>query len=98
MQAEENRNNPDMWLSWILKYSACENIHKASEISKVAMIKFPENSLFAYTLACYETILGNLESGEKYLNKAITMDKKWGGFAKTDADLFPLIIKGVLKP
>jgi predicted Zn-dependent protease len=62
--------------------------------AKMALLNGPhslENDpTFHYNLACYECILGELESAKRHLNRSFSMDKKFREFAKTDPDLAPL--------
>ena len=41
----------------------------------------------SYNLACYECVLGNLESAQAHLETSFALDKKFRSFAKTDPDL-----------
>ena len=45
---------------------------------------------YHYNLACYECILGNLESAQAHLETSFLMDKNLKIFAQTDPDLKPL--------
>ncbi len=49
-----------------------------------------KEATFHYNLACYECALGNLDEARRYLERSISMDKKFREFAKTDPDLVPL--------
>ncbi|MEI8341589.1 MAG: tetratricopeptide repeat protein [Verrucomicrobiota bacterium] len=42
---------------------------------------------YHYNLACYECVLGNLESAQAHLETSFALDKKFRSFAKTDPDL-----------
>ena len=44
-------------------------------------------SNYHYNLACYECVLGNLDSAQAHLKKSFTMDAKYREYAKTDPDL-----------
>ena len=45
---------------------------------------------YHYNLACYECVLGNLESAQAHLETSILLDKNLKYFARNDPDLKPL--------
>ena len=45
---------------------------------------------YYYNLACYETVLGNLDTARAHLDVSFAMDKKLRDYAATDPDLAPL--------
>ena len=49
-----------------------------------------DEAIFHYNLACYECVLGNLESARTHLETSFSIDKIYRTFAKTDPDLKPL--------
>ena len=53
-------------------------------------ISLRENPTYHYNLACYECVLGDLDSARSHLEQSFTLDKKFREFAKTDPDLKPL--------
>jgi len=62
--------------------------------AKLTLINGPvslrENPTFHYNLACYECVLGELESARVHLERSFTLDRKFREFAKSDPDLNPL--------
>ena len=50
-----------------------------------------DEAVFHYNLACYDCVLGNLESARTHLETSFQLDKKLRAFAKNDPDL-----KGIL--
>lgn len=52
-----------------------------------ALIKDP---IYHYNLACYECVLGNIDTARAYLDTSVSMDGKLRDFARTDPDLKPL--------
>jgi predicted Zn-dependent protease len=49
--------------------------------------------VFHYNLACYECMLGRLDTAREHLDKSFELDKKFRDYAKTDPDLDPLRAK-----
>ena len=62
--------------------------------AKLTLINGPaalrKNPTYHYNLACYECVLGDLESARIHLERSFTLDKKFREFAKSDPDLKPL--------
>lgn len=46
-----------------------------------------DEPVYYYNLACYETVLGNLEQAKVYLRASIRLDKSFRELAKGDPDL-----------
>ena len=42
---------------------------------------------YHYNLACYESVLGNMEAAQAYLDTSIAIDRKFREFARADPDL-----------
>lgn len=45
---------------------------------------------YHYNLACYECVLGNIETARAYFDTSVSMDKNLRDYAKEDPDLKPL--------
>jgi predicted Zn-dependent protease len=46
-----------------------------------------DEPVYYYNLACYDTVLGNLEQAKVYLRASFRLDKSFRELAKTDPDL-----------
>jgi predicted Zn-dependent protease len=46
-----------------------------------------DEPVYYYNLACYDTVLGNLEQAKAYLRASFRLDKSFREMAKTDPDL-----------
>lgn len=53
-----------------------------------------DEPIYHYNLACYECVLGNLESAQAHLETSFSLDKKFRELAKTDPDLKALRLPG----
>ncbi|MBV9107337.1 MAG: hypothetical protein JO313_15075 [Verrucomicrobia bacterium] len=49
-----------------------------------------DEPVYYYNLACYETVLGNLEQAKAYLRASLRLDKSFREMAKKDPDLKPI--------
>ena len=49
-----------------------------------------KEATYFYNLACYESVLGDLDSARRHLARSIGINKRFLEFARNDADLAPL--------
>ena len=49
-----------------------------------------DEPVYYYNLACYDTVLGNLEQAKVYLRASFRLDKSFQQLAKKDPDLKPI--------
>jgi tetratricopeptide (TPR) repeat protein len=49
-----------------------------------------DEAVYYYNLACYDTILGNLEQAKVYLHASFRLDKTFRELAKSDPDLMQI--------
>jgi predicted Zn-dependent protease len=68
-------------------------LHELGETqqAKKTLLEGPESLLkeptYHYNLACYECILGNLDSAKRHLDASVMMDSRFREFARKDPDL-----------
>lgn len=67
-----------------------QSVQAAKEILFTAESKFPTEAIIKYNLACYECVLGNVESAKEYLKRTFSIDPNWRLQALDDEDLKPL--------
>lgn len=53
-------------------------------------VALQDDPTFHYNLACYECVLGEVESARAHLERSFSIDRKFREFAKSDPDLKPL--------
>ena len=63
---------------------------EAREVLMEGPASLIHEATYHYNLACYECVLGNLETARAYLDTSVAMDEKLRGYAKEDPDLKPL--------
>ncbi len=83
----------------VMPKAAAGYIHQAfclhelgqTKLAKKTLLEGPDSLLkeptYHYNLACYECILGNLESAKRHLDTSVAMDARFRDFARTDPDL-----------
>jgi predicted Zn-dependent protease len=49
-----------------------------------------DEAVYYYNLACYDTVLGNLDQAKVYLHASFRLDKTFRELAKSDPDLNPI--------
>lgn len=80
--------------NWIVSLAAAtrraENIEAAKRILLEAVEQHPNHALMHYNLACYESVLGELEVAKARLEHALKMDPGMRVMALDDEDLKPL--------
>jgi uncharacterized Ntn-hydrolase superfamily protein len=82
-------------LAWAQLFEASKwrqkgNIKKAAEILKAAVLRYPDQAVLHYDLACYLALLGEKEDALKALERALQLDAGLKELAKKDDDLKPL--------
>jgi uncharacterized Ntn-hydrolase superfamily protein len=79
-------------LAWAQLFEASKwrqkgNIKKAAEILKAAVLRYPDQAVLHYDLACYLALLGEKEDALKALERALQLDAGLKELAKKDDDL-----------
>ena len=85
---------PQHWISlaYATRRQTTGGIPQAKQILEIAHATFPQETIIAYNLACYESQLGQLPQAREWLDKAFALgDKKQiKQMALADTDLQPL--------
>lgn len=63
---------------------------EAKEVLLEGPPQIVKEATYHYNLACYECVLGNLDTARAYLDASVSMDEKFRDYAKEDPDLKPL--------
>jgi predicted Zn-dependent protease len=81
---------PDVTIGYIHAAFCLHELRRSGE-AKSVLLSGPaallDEPTYHYNLACYECVLGNLESALAHLETSFAIDKKFRAFAKTDPDL-----------
>jgi predicted Zn-dependent protease len=88
---------PDATVGFVHTAFCLHELGRSAEAKAVLLSgppKMLDEPVFHYNLACYECVLGNLDSARTHLETSIALDKKFREFAKIDPDLKALNTKG----
>jgi len=81
---------PEATVGYIHTAFCLHELGRSSE-AKSVLLSGPaallDEPTYHYNLACYECVLGNLESAQAHLETSFALDKKFRAFAKNDPDL-----------
>jgi predicted Zn-dependent protease len=82
--------HPDQPYGYVHAAFCLHELGRTAE-AKQALLDGPasllEEAVYYYNLACYDTVLGNLEQAKVYLHASFRLDKSFRELAKTDPDL-----------
>lgn len=88
------RDSAAVWLSlaYAIRRKPGGSVQEARVILRKGEQMFPDESMIAYNLACYECQLGNMDAARDWLDKAMARGdaKQIKALAVTDADLEPI--------
>jgi len=85
--------SPDVPLGFIHTAFCLHELGRTRQAREVLLEGPPslvKEATYHYNLACYECVLGNLETAKAYLETSVTLDAKLKNYAKEDPDLRPL--------
>lgn len=92
------RLRPDDEHGWIYWAYALRELNRVAEAKAVLLEAEPLHGktcgLLHYNMACYESLLGNLDEARRRLTAAYKFDKGWKEAAEGDSDLSALFAKG----
>jgi len=81
-------------IGWLISYAyamrRADSIEAAKKILVHALPNFPNEAIIMYNLACYDSILGDLDSAKHYLSQVFAIESRWRLQALEDQDLKPL--------
>jgi tetratricopeptide (TPR) repeat protein len=86
---------PQLPAGWIHQSYSLHELRRTDEAFQflhAVVLKFPEESVIPYNLACYACQMGQLDVAQRWLNQAVRIGGKASvkGMAEDDADLKPL--------
>ncbi len=85
--------SPDAPLGFIHAAFCLHELGRTREAKEVLLegpASLIQEATYHYNLACYECVLGNLETAQAYLEASVSLDTKLRDYAKVDPDLKPL--------
>jgi predicted Zn-dependent protease len=83
---------PAGWIHQSYTLHELRRTNEAFQFLQAIVIKFPEESVIPYNLACYACQMGQLDVAQRWLNQAVRIGGKASvkEMAEEDADLEPL--------
>jgi predicted Zn-dependent protease len=82
--------HPDLPYGYVHSAYCLHELGRTAE-AKQALLDGPasllDEAVYYYNLACYDTVLGNLEQAKVYLHASFRLDKSFRELAKSDPDL-----------
>lgn len=88
--AGRHPDNPSWWISWAYALRREKSIHEARGILLQAAELHPGEPMIFYNLACYASVLGELEEARGLLERVIAEDSTFREMAMKDPDLIPV--------
>lgn len=82
--------NPSWWLTWAYALRREETVEAARGVLWEAVQRHPGVGLISYNLACYSSVLGELDEARRLLTRAFAIDPDLKKIATGDEDLQPL--------
>ena len=82
--------NPNWIVSWAFATRRADSIQSAKRILLEAVEQHPKVALIHHNLACYDSVLGEIEVAKARLQHALKLDPKMRVTALDDEDLKPL--------
>lgn len=86
--------NPAWWLSWAYALRREQSVEAARGVLWEAAQLHPSVPLITYNLACYASVLGELDEARRLLARSIAMDPGMKKIAAKDEDLTPIFRNG----
>lgn len=88
--------NPGAWVSCAYAVRRLDGLESARGVLLEGQARHPSEPTIKYNLGCYAAQLGELDTAEFYVRKAIELDPSFKKIAQSDADLQPLRDTGIL--
>lgn len=88
--AKRSPENPQWWILWAVSLRREKSVEAARDVLLEAAAVHPDVALIQYNLACYASVLGQLEEARNLLAAAFSMDVMLKIAALDDPDLDPI--------
>jgi len=84
---EESPENAFGWTNWAYALRELNRNKQAREVAKEALLQHPNVAVLWFNLACYCSLLGEVQEASNHLDKAISLEKSFEAEAVDDPDL-----------
>ena len=85
--AERQPENPFGWVNWAYALRERNRIKDARSVAKAGLEYVSNDAILWFNYACYCSLLGDVEEASEYLDKAISLDKRFEAESVSDTDL-----------
>lgn len=85
--AKRNPGNSGWWISWAYALRREKSVEEAREILREALQLHPDELMISYNLACYASVLGELDEARGLLGRVFSEDARYRPMASKDPDL-----------
>ncbi len=85
--AEREPENPFGWVNWAYALRERNRITDARSVAEAGLEFVPKDAILWFNYACYCSLLGDVEEASEYLDKAISLDKRFEAESVSDTDL-----------
>ena len=85
--AEREPENPFGWVNWAYALRERNRIKDARSVAKAGLVYVSNDAILWFNYACYCSLLGDVEEASEYLDKAISLDKRFEAESVSDTDL-----------
>lgn len=88
--AQHMPDDPGVWVTWAYAARRAHSLIQAERILLEAETHHPSEPTIQFNLGCYACLRGDLADAKRRVDRAITLDPKFGPAAATDPDLAAL--------
>jgi predicted Zn-dependent protease len=85
--AKRNPGNAGWWISWAYSLRREKSVEEAREVLWEALRLHPNELMISYNLACYASVLGELDEARRLLDRVFSEDARYRPMAAEDPDL-----------
>lgn len=89
-----NPKNSGWWISWAYALRREKSVEEAREILREALQLHPDELMISYNLACYASVLGELDEARRLLKRVFSEDSDFRAMAVEDPDLVAFFSAG----
>lgn len=85
--AKRNPKNAGWWISWAYALRREKSVEEARKVLWEALRLHPDELMISYNLACYASVLGELDEARRLLKRVFSEDADFRAMAVEDPDL-----------
>ncbi len=82
------------WIMWAYATRRAESVGEAEAILRDGERRHPRDATIQFNLGCYASVRGDLVLAQRYVERAIALDRAFAALAESDEDLTALRATG----